>query len=110
MLLRNMLPIGGVIAALAFQGLASSQFYEIRGVQDGVDPTSGARPLRLNIADFQKDRYALYVVMYIYESRQRVLSCFIGHCLYRRLLPYKIVPKTPYHTSKFVVSIKFVQE
>jgi hypothetical protein len=71
MLSKNALPMG-VITALALQGFAASQFYEIRGVQDGVDLKTGARPLRQNIEDIQKDPYTWYVVLYIYKFRQRI--------------------------------------
>jgi hypothetical protein len=51
------------IVSIALPALVYAGFHPTQGVEDGVDPYTGARPLRRNIEDLQQDQYSWYVLM-----------------------------------------------
>jgi hypothetical protein len=80
--------------------------YAITGVQTGIDTATGARPLRLNILDLQKDIPSWYVSFSATTGLGSLVKMSAGHYISRRSLPCKRLQKMIFSPGfKFLVGI-----
>lgn len=105
MIFIKQIPSWGLVLSLAalLEPLVGAR-YAITGVQTGIDPATGARPLRINILDLQKDVPSWYISRISTIHLRSLMEVFVGHYISKLSLPCKRLQKMIFSPGfKFLV-------